>query len=163
MVIDVARQIVLPNLWFMQVHWFFGLMIKEIANRMRYFTFSSYRPLQRLMSSQLVGAFILLLALAMPLVVRHLVLGNLHAIAGIVLGALFITFLAAFLGLLTQGKKLFEVVFFLLTYANINAIPFLDYFGAIAHDKLYLVNLGVMVLVLLSSCILIRRRQLVVQ
>ncbi|WP_350284357.1 hypothetical protein [uncultured Croceitalea sp.] len=160
---EIAHQIILPILWFIQVHRFSGITTRELANRMHYFTFSSYRPLQRLMTSQLVAGLILLVGLAMPLVVRYIILGNFHAAIGVVSGALFILLLAAFLGLLTQGKKLFEVLFFLLTYANINTIPFLDYFGALAHDKQYLMNLSVTVFVLLSSCILIRRKQLVTQ
>lgn len=160
---EIAHQIILPILWFLQVHRFAGITTKELANRMHYFAFSAYRPLRRLMTSQLLVAFTLLAGLAMPLMVRYLVSGSYHAIICIVLGAMFIVSLAAFLGLMTQGRKLFEVLFFLLTYANINAIPFLDYFGALPHSNFYLIYLGLMIIILIGGSFLIRKRQLVTQ
>ena len=127
--LDIAHQMVLPVLWFFQVHRFSDITTKETTNRMHYFAFSSYLPLQRLLPSQLVSAFILMLGLAMPLVIRYMLFMNVQAIMSILFGGLFIILLAAVLGLVTKGKKLFEILFFLLTYANLNKIPVLDYRG----------------------------------
>jgi hypothetical protein len=34
------------------------------------------------------------------------------------------------LGIVSGGKKLFEILFFAITYANLNRIPFADYYGS---------------------------------
>lgn len=158
--IDIAHQIVLPILWFLQVHRFSDITTKETANRMHYYAFSSYLPLRRLLTSQLSSALVLMLGLALPLLLRYLIFMNFQAMLSIVLGAFFIVFLAAFLGLLTKGKKLFEILFFLLTYANLNKIALLDYFGGIAATPLKFGSLSILILLLIGCTFFIRRWQL---
>jgi hypothetical protein len=68
--------------------------------------------------------------------------------------------LAALLGILSKGKKLFEVLFFMITYANINGIPFADYFGGFKHDKFYLLQLIVFTIILGAVGFLVRKNQL---
>jgi hypothetical protein len=41
--------------------------------------------------------------------------------------------LAACLGIVSGGKKLFEVIYFMLTYAVLENIPPADYLGALTH------------------------------
>lgn len=158
--LDIAHQLVLPVLWFFQVHRFSDITTKETTNRMHYYAFSSYLPLQRLLMSQLFSAFILMLGLAMPLVIRYMLLMNVQVIMSILFGGLFIVLLAAVLGLVTKGKKLFEILFFLLTYANLNKIPVLDYFGGLVQSDMYWITLRFIVLALLGGTFLIRKWQL---
>jgi hypothetical protein len=158
--IDVAHQIVLPVLWFLQVHRFSDITTKETTNRMQYFAFSSYLPLRRLLMSQLSSAVVLLLGLALPLLIRYIILMNVQALLSIVVGGVFIVFLAAILGLLTKGKKIFEILFFLLTYANLNKIPLLDYFGGMVQNSMKLGSLSLLVSGLTASIFLIRKWQL---
>ncbi|MFK7813363.1 MAG: hypothetical protein AB8B59_12795 [Maribacter sp.] len=156
--INLAHQIVLPVLWFLQVHRFSDVTTKETANRMHYYAFSSYLPLRRLLTSQLSSAIVLMLGLALPLLMRYLFVMNVHAMLSIILGGFFIVLLAAISGLLTKGKKLFEILFFLLTYANLNKVPLLDYFGGMVHAPMNWGCLSVMVLLL---TFVIRKRQLI--
>lgn len=135
--LSMAHTMVVPVLWFLQVSRLSGLATKERQHQMHYFALSSYHPIQRLLTSQLLAAFLLLLGLSTPLLVRYAVLFNLGAIGSILLGSLFIVFLAAVLGSLSKGRKLFEVLFFMLTYANINGIEPVDYFGAFSHHSLF--------------------------
>ena len=51
--------------------------------------------------------------------------------------SIFIIALSVFTGILSGGKRFFEVVFFLLTYCNVSLIPILDYFGGINHGYIY--------------------------
>ena len=62
--------------------------------------------------------------------------------------------------MLSKGKKLFEVLFFMIAYANINGVIFLDYFGAFEHHKFYLAQLIALVVILVSVSFLARKHQL---
>jgi len=103
---------------------------------------------------------LLMLILAIPLIVRLSLILSFTSVLAVVLGAILLVVLAATFGILSKGKKLFEVCFFMLTYANINGIPFIDYFGAFEHHSFYVLQLGIMVMVLLSLSFIMRKHQL---
>jgi hypothetical protein len=42
------------------------------------------------------------------------------------------------IGMVSGGKKLFEILFFLVAYTNLQHIPFTDYFGGLNHGAVYL-------------------------
>lgn len=127
--IVIAHQFILPALWFLQVTRLSDLSAKEKMNGIHYFTYASFQPLKRLLSSQIVAGVLLVILLASPLIIRLLINGEMLAVLSIIAGAVFIVLSAVCLGIITGGKKLFEIFFFLLTYCNINRIPFTDYFG----------------------------------
>lgn len=129
--IIVAHQFILPALWFLQVTRLSDLSAKEKMNGLHYFTYASFQPLKRLLSSQIIAGVILVVLLASPLIIRLLIGGEMLSVVSIIVGAMFIVLSAASLGIITGGTKLFEILFFLLTYCNINRIPFMDYFGGI--------------------------------
>ena len=133
--IAIAHQFILPILWFLQIGRWSDIATKEKSNRIHYFTYAAYQPLKRLLPSQLLAGITLAIALAMPLVVRYIIALQFLQVAGIFLGAIFIVVLAVFLGMISGGKKLFEVLFFLVAYANMNQIPFADYFGAMWENQ----------------------------
>jgi hypothetical protein len=81
---------------------------------------------------------VLALALALPVIVRNALLLNSYAILNIINGCVLIVLLAASLGILSGGKKLFEVIFFMLTYAVINKIEVTDYLGSMSHGSIFL-------------------------
>ena len=139
--IDITHTYILPLLWFLQVGRLSQLTTKEISSNVHYFAFASYRPLSRLLTSQILSAIILMLFLASPLLIRYAVSVNFNTFLAIILGAVFIVLLAVTLGIISNSKKLFEVLFFLITYTNINKIPFTDYFGSLSHSNFYLFNL----------------------
>jgi hypothetical protein len=126
----IAHQFILPILWFLQIGRLSDITTKEKTHRIHYFTFASYQPLVRLLPSQIIAGIVLLIALAFPLMLRYIIELQFVSFSGILLGAIFIVMLSAFLGIVSGGKKLFEVLFFALTYANLNSIPFADYFGS---------------------------------
>ncbi len=127
--LEIAHEFLLPILWFLQVNRLSDLTTKEKFHRVHHFTFAAYQPLKRLLPGQLLSGVLLLLAVATPLLVRQVVALHFLSVAGIVAGSVFLVLLAAGLGIASGGKKLFEVLFFLLTYANVNRVPFADYFG----------------------------------
>lgn len=127
--LTIAHQIILPILWFLQIGRWSDIATKEKSNRIHYFTYAAYQPLKRLLPSQVLAGIILAVALASPLLLRYLLLFEFVKVTGILAGAIFIVMLSVFLGIVSAGKKLFEILFFMTTYANLNLIPFADYFG----------------------------------
>lgn len=138
---SIAHKFVLPILWFLQVGRLSELNTKEITYGVHYLAFTSYKPMGRLLFSQIISGVILLLFLSMPLILRYVFVGDFTTIVSIVFGGVFVIMLTSALGILTQGKKLFEILFFMITYANVNAIAFLDYFGGMSHTSWYVPKL----------------------
>ena len=129
--LTIAHQLLLPLLWFLQVARWSDIATKEKTNRIHYFAFASYQPLKRLLTSQLLAGILLALVLALPLMIRYCIAGDAGQLLNIFNGAIFIVSLALCLGILSGGKKIFEILFFAITYLNINRLPLADYFGAI--------------------------------
>ncbi|WP_243456866.1 hypothetical protein [Polaribacter batillariae] len=77
--------------------------------------------------------------------------------AFIIVGFTFLVFASVILGQIIKGKKLFEVVFFLVTYANINKIPFFDYFGAIKNDFVNMHTPLVLILIFFGATIFLKK------
>lgn len=158
--IDIAHTMVLPILWFLQVHRWADLVSKEKSHQMHYFIFSSYKPVQRLLSAQWLAAYAIAVTLALPLILRYALTGDLLLVATILTGALFIIALSSFLGIVTEGKRLFEILFFFITYLNVNGAPFTDYFGAINQSASYLTLLAGITLALVALSFLFRQWEL---
>ncbi|WP_400074867.1 ABC transporter permease [Winogradskyella sp. R77965] len=156
----ISHQIALPILWFLQVSRLSDLTTKEAANNVNYFAFTSYKPLRRLLFSQLLAGSILIVGLSLPLIIRYAILIDLNATFSILLGGLFIVLLASTMGIISKGKKLFDVLFFMITYANINGIPFVDYFGGISSTSLYAVKLLICIVILGVISFILRKIEL---
>jgi hypothetical protein len=67
----IAHLYILPILWFLQVNRLSDLATKEKTNRLHYFTYASYKPLQRMLPAQILAGILLAIALALPLIVRY--------------------------------------------------------------------------------------------
>ncbi|MCG8330887.1 MAG: hypothetical protein MI974_24560 [Chitinophagales bacterium] len=158
--LKLSHQMILPALWFLQVGRLSSLSTKEITNNAHYFAFTAYKPLSRLLLSQLVAAIILLLLIAAPLIIRLGIQVEIEEILSIILGSILIVSLAVVLGIASKGKKLFEVLFFLITYANLNKILILDYFGGMPHNSYYLMNLLLLSIPLLLLSFIMRKKEL---
>ncbi|HZY37775.1 MAG TPA: hypothetical protein VFE53_14050, partial [Mucilaginibacter sp.] len=117
--LTVAHQMILPCLWFLQVGRWSDLVTKEKTNRIHYFSYGSYKPLTRLLPAQIIAGVTLALVLASPLLARYLIGLQFLPIIYIIMGSVFIVLFAVALGILSGGKKLFEILFFLFTYSNI--------------------------------------------
>jgi hypothetical protein len=159
--LDIAHAYLLPAIWFLQVTRFSELVTKERTNRLHYFTYSSYKPVLRMLPAQILAGVILAIILALPVIGRYLITFNINAIIHIVCGAVFIVLLAVCLGIVSGGKKLFEVIFFMLTYAATQKIPAIDYFGATVHENpgIYLAILAILILFLGSVSFFVRNYQ----
>ncbi len=158
--LHIAHQFVLPILWFLQVHRISDLTSKELSNSVHYFAFTSFKPLGRLLLSQLLSATLLMFILALPLIARLGIHDQAVGAFSVAIGSIFIVMFAAVLGLLTKGKKLFEVLFFMLTYANINGIPFLDYFGAFQTSTTATFMFFLIIICLIGLIFWLRRLQI---
>ena len=152
--LTIAHLYILPILWFLQVTRLSELSTKEKTNRLHYFTYASYKPLQRMLPAQIIAGVLLSIALALPLMARYAFALNGYAMFNILNGAVFIVFVAVCLGIVSGGKKLFEILFFLLTYIVTQSAKPADYLGAMQHDSTLLyvaVMLGLNVFLLTVS------------
>jgi hypothetical protein len=147
--LDIAHAYLLPAIWFLQVTRWSELVTKEQTYRLHYFTYSSYKPLLRMLPAQILAGVLLAIALALPVIGRYLIGFNISAIINILCGAVFIVLLAVCLGIVSGGKKLFEIVLFMLTYAATQKIPAVDYVGATANAD-HTVYIGILMMLILS-------------
>jgi hypothetical protein len=158
--ITVAHQMILPILWFLQVARWSDLATKEKTNRIHYFTYASYKPLTRLLPAQIMAGIILALVLASPLLVRYLIGTQLLPFLSIILGSIFIVLFAVAIGILSGGKKLFEILFFLFTYANVEKVPFTDYFGGENQGENYMILIALLICLLTLISFMLRKMEI---
>ncbi|MBW1296471.1 hypothetical protein [Aquimarina litoralis] len=158
--ISIAHTIVLPILWFLQVHRLSDISSKEIYHDVQYFAFTSYKPLRRLLLSQLLAGIVIMLILALPLLIKSVFVMDIQSFIHIIVGAIFIVLLAITSGIVTKGKKLFEIVFFMITYGNLNKIPFLDYFGGLQHSSSYVLTLTLLTIIMAGIGVGMRIQQI---
>jgi len=64
------------------------------------------------------------------------------------------------LGILSGGKKLFEILFFMFTYLNIEMVPFADYFGGMNRGLNYLVLIAGLIGFLALVSFVLRRLEI---
>lgn len=151
-----AHTIALPVLWFLQVNRWADISTKEKFHNTHYISYSAFKPLQRLLTSQIIAGSILAVTLALPLIVRYILTNNYSSAVSIVLGALFVVALSVSTGILFGGKRLFEIVFFVLTYMNVNLAPPLDYFGGLHQSISYIMMMSVIICALLICAFMVR-------
>ncbi len=132
---NISYGYLLPVIWFLQVTRWSELVTKEKFNRLHYFTYSSYKPLQRMLPAQMFAGVLLALALALPIIVRSIATLQFYSIINIINGAIFVIALAACIGIVSGGKKLFEIIYFLLSYCVVEALPPADYLGAMPKEN----------------------------
>ena len=158
--LELAHQMVLPILWFLQVHRISDITSKEISNRTYLFSFSAYQPIGRILVSKILSGMLLLFIISSPIIIRFILTGNIVNALFISLGVILLVLFSALLGLLSKGKKLFEILFFLITYANINGIVYVDYFGAFKHHPNYMYTFITLITSLSVLVYIIRKKQL---
>jgi hypothetical protein len=158
--LDAAHQMVLPILWFLQVHRISDITSKEISNKTYLFSFSAYQPIGRILVSKILSCILLMLMISLPILIRLVLIGDIMSALFVSLGIVLLVLFSAILGLLSKGKKLFEILFFLITYANINGIVYVDYFGAFKHNSNYLITFISLILSLAVLVYVTRKKQL---
>lgn len=130
-----AYKITLPLLWFFQILILSNLGSREISNRSQEYIFSIAYPLRRQLSATMSAAALLMITLAIPVLIRVMISGNFYGVYAIVAGAIFIPAFAIASGILTGGSKVFEVIFTIMVYCILNAIPLFDFVGAIKGSR----------------------------
>ena len=158
--LKMAHQIVLPLLWFLQINRWANIATKEKYNCTHYFSYAAYKPLQRLLTSQIIAGVLLATSFASPLIVRYLINGDYGTAISILSGAIFLIALSVFTGVFFGGKRFFEIVFFILTYFNVSAIPALDYFGAFNHGFTYIALLVAINCMLFVGTFMLRNNEI---
>lgn len=156
--IEIGHQYILPLLWFFQVIVWSDIETKDTTLRTFFFTASSYKPLNRLFISRILAGVLWALLIATPLLIRMLFKTDFISILNIILGGIFIVLLAVFLGVITQSKKLFEIVFFFLVYCNLNLIAITDYLGALNNSIVHVVLLVSFISMLFAVSYFIKKR-----
>jgi hypothetical protein len=131
--LNISHIYLLPVLLFLQVTRWSEIVTKEKTNRLHYFTYSSYKPLLRMLPAQILAAVLLAFALALPVMIRYAFSMDVYTVVNILNGCLLIVLLAVCLGIISGGKKLYEILFFLITYAITQKIPAADYLGAVKY------------------------------
>ncbi len=160
MPINEAYQIALPILWFLQINRWADLATKEKFFGTNNFIYSSFQPLQRLLTSQIIAGFLLATFLASPLIIKQLIEGNMFSVISIIIGGLFLISFAVCSGIVSGGKRLFEILFFAVTYLIVNKFPFVDYFGGFHQDFQYLVIIILVLFLLLATSFLVRKHEI---
>jgi hypothetical protein len=158
--IKEACQIALPVLWFLQINRWADLATKEKFFGTSNFIYSSFKPLQRLLTAQIIAGFLLAIFLALPVLIRQLIDGNLVTTLSIITGSLFLVSFAVFSGIISGGKRLFEILLFAVTYALVSGVPFVDYFGGFHYSIQYLMLLIVILFLLLAVSFLFRKNEI---
>jgi hypothetical protein len=155
-----AHQIGLPILWFLQINRWADLATKEKYNRTHYFTYAAYKPLQRLLTSQILAGILLATALAVPVITRYAINGEYSTAISIILGAVFIIILSVCSGIISGGKRIFEIIFFMLTYVNISGAPALDYFGSFNHGVTYITIVVAIICIMVVGAFMFRKSEI---
>lgn len=134
--LDFGYTIALPLLWFFQILILSNLGSRELTNRCQEYIFSVAYPLKRQLPATMSAAALIMISLAMPVIIKVLITGNLYSFYAIIIGALFISTLAISIGILTGGSKLFEVLFTIMVYCFLNRIPVFDFIGAFEESRM---------------------------
>lgn len=155
-----AHTIGLTVLWFLQVNRWADIATKEKYFRTDSFSYSAYRPLRRILSAQIIAGFILAVALAMPVILRYLISGDFVNAMSVISGAMLIISFSVFFGIISGGKRLFEIIFFMITYGLLESVPFFDYSGSYHNSIGYILLLMAMILISLTSAFAVRKHEI---
>jgi len=160
--LNLAHRYLLPVLWLLQVNRWSDIATREKTGRLHYFTYASYKPLFRMLPAQILAGITLAVLLALPVLLRYTFSLNYPTVGYILNGAFLVVLSAIFLGMISGGKKLFEILFFLLTYAVLNKLPLADYLGTTPHENHnnYMLIIFLLNVALASASFLIRNYQL---
>jgi len=133
--LEFAHKFALPLVWFLQILTLSKLGSREVTSRCNEYIFSAPSPLWRQLPATFSAAVLILLALAIPVLLRTLLTGNFYGVFAVMAGALFVPAFAILSGILTRGSKLFEVIFTIMVYGILNSVPWFDFVGATRESQ----------------------------
>lgn len=88
-----------------------------------------------MLPAQILAGILLAIVLSLPLMLRSAFLLNIAPVLTIMNGAVLIVLMATTLGIVTGSSKLYEILFFFLTYCVLNKLPVTDYLGSMPHGN----------------------------
>ena len=89
------------------------------------------------LSMQWLAGFIIAAGIGSFIGVRALILGDIGTLAHWLIGAMFIPSLAMTCGIMTSGRKLFEVLYTILFYIGpLNKVPLCDFTGSVISGNI---------------------------
>jgi len=118
---------VVPVVWFLQVNHVAALFSKEYESATDSYFFVTYQSSRRLFLLQFFIGVMFLCLLALPAFVVSILQGYPGAAFSLLLAAFVVISLSAFFGVLTQQRRLSEIILFVLTYLSVSDIPLLDF------------------------------------
>jgi hypothetical protein len=155
-----AHQIALPIIWFLQINRWADISTKEKFYGTSSYVYGSLKPLGRLLTAQMLAGTLTALAFAFPVLLRYSLTGEFAFLPGIVLGAMILIGFSICSGIITGGKRFFEILFFMLTYAVIENIPQADYFGGKHCSTGYFAIQMLIALFLLATAYIVRNYEI---
>jgi hypothetical protein len=158
--LNKAHQIALPLVWFLQINRWADIATKEKYYGTSSYIYGTFRPSGRLLTAQILAGTVTALAFAFPVILRYTFAGEFEFLPGIALGSLMLIGFSVSLGILTGGKRLFEIFFFMLTYAVIENIPQADYFGGVHSTTGYFAIQLLIILFLLTTAYIARNYEI---
>jgi hypothetical protein len=91
--------------------------------------------LQRLLVSQILAGIILAILMAMPVIIKLILNSQILVMFEVILGSIILVSFAVCAGILSGGKRFFEIVLFMITYLSVQGAYFLDYWGG-SHSSI---------------------------
>lgn len=158
--LDVALKSGLPIFWFLQINRWADLSTKEIFFGTDTFIYSTYKPLQRLLISQILAGIILAILLAMPVLISLIFNSQFLKIPEVILGAVILVSCAVCSGIVWRGKRFFEIVLFMTTYFSIQGAYFLDYWGG-NHSSINYIAFQILIIIFLLLTSFLTRQYII--
>ncbi len=152
--IDIAHLFLIPGVYVIYSKSIGELGGRSFSNNVSAYSLAYPKVFLRQNLSHYFSVIAIMIAMALPTLVRLIMSGDLSAISRLTIGIVFIASLSNALGSLTKSGRLFEILFIFTTYLLLNKLPIADYLGAIHENgwenMSYLLLLTCPVLLLIS-------------
>ena len=131
---SVVRGYLLPIAWCLPVLIWSSMGVRDNLHGTRQLMLSMPYPGSRQIASTWIAGILVALVTASGAVLHSLVIGDMHYLAALIIGACFVPTLAISSGLLSHTSRLFETVYAVIWYAGLlNHLPQLDFAGAVPN------------------------------
>lgn len=158
--LETALSIGLPIFWYSQVNRWSDLCTKEHDFRTDAFIYCTYKPLERLLVSQIIAAISLAVFLAIPVIIRLCLAMRFFEAIQIVTGAILLISFSVFSGILFKGKRFFEISFLLITYITVISGRDASYITWSVNSEVHILFQLVLILLFLSLSFWLRKLKL---
>jgi hypothetical protein len=160
---DISYKFLLAAAWFWPMLIWSALGCRDQLYDTRQMVQSTPGGVWVQLSMQWLAGFIIAAGISSFIGIRAMISGDIGILAHWLIGAMFIPSLAMTCGLMTSGRKLFEVLYTILFYIGpLNKVPLCDFTGSVVYGSIQssLSLWGVITGSLLLVTILLRRWQL---